>query len=151
MAEKQGVHVKRCSDFHFQLKGYYLVNVYPSRKTFYVQGTNRKSTYKELKQLIAISLGETDLKIAKDRVERKSLGHLKPRLWQKSKRCFVCGRELASIDQATIEHKIPLFRGGSNRRDNLALSHETCNIKRGNSLAVTRDNVAFEDLILEKQ
>lgn len=58
----------------------------------------------------------------------------KMRLFKKSNICFHCLKPIASPDKATIEHKIPLSKGGSNRDDNLALAHGSCNSDHGNKL-----------------
>jgi 5-methylcytosine-specific restriction endonuclease McrA len=42
-------------------------------------------------------------------------------------RCAYCAEEAAT---PTIDHKIPLSRGGANRRDNIALSCRSCNAKK---------------------
>ena len=52
--------------------------------------------------------------------------------------CYVCGRrvDLSLSGSAkwgpTIEHRIPVSRGGTNDPENLALSHRYCNVSRGN-------------------
>lgn len=47
--------------------------------------------------------------------------------------CHYCGKLLyASFDSKIhIEHKVPIFRGGSNNIENIALSCATCNHKKG--------------------
>lgn len=44
--------------------------------------------------------------------------------------CFVCGTHVQLID-ATLEHIVPLARGGTDEMDNLDISHEECNRKKG--------------------
>ena len=46
--------------------------------------------------------------------------------------CFVCGQHVDKKD-ATLEHKLPISKGGTDDMDNLAISHEKCNSKRGNN------------------
>lgn len=48
--------------------------------------------------------------------------------------CFVCGRHVPER-YATLEHIEPISLGGTDDMDNLAISHNTCNVKRGNTLA----------------
>lgn len=45
-------------------------------------------------------------------------------------RCSYCGKEL-SDKTATLDHKLPLSRGGSNGRANLVLSCQKCNSHKG--------------------
>lgn len=47
--------------------------------------------------------------------------------------CFQVKCE-CSKEEATLEHKIPVVKGGSNRNDNLALAHEKCNTEHGSNL-----------------
>lgn len=46
--------------------------------------------------------------------------------------CFVCGRNVLK-KYATLEHIVPVSLGGSDDMSNLAISHNVCNVKRGNS------------------
>ena len=52
-------------------------------------------------------------------------------------KAFVCNLDLTKCDpkKITIEHKIPLSKGGSNRDDNLTVSCFECNQKRKNNLS----------------
>lgn len=45
--------------------------------------------------------------------------------------CFVCGRHVKEKN-ATLEHIIPVSKGGTNEMDNLSISHYGCNRARGN-------------------
>lgn len=45
--------------------------------------------------------------------------------------CFCCHRAVALSD-ATLEHIKPLSKGGTDDMENLSISHEKCNILRGN-------------------
>jgi hypothetical protein len=49
--------------------------------------------------------------------------------------CFVCGLHVEKKD-ATLEHKLPVSKGGTDDMDNLSISHEKCNRKRGNSIDI---------------
>lgn len=44
--------------------------------------------------------------------------------------CFVCKRHVKE-ENATLEHIIPLSKGGSDTVDNLSISHYQCNKARG--------------------
>lgn len=48
-------------------------------------------------------------------------------------RCFCCGEPVPERD-ATLEHKLPVSRGGTDDMSNLAISHSLCNQQRGNRL-----------------
>ncbi len=44
--------------------------------------------------------------------------------------CHICG-EWVSVHDATLDHLVPLARGGSHTRDNIKLAHMTCNSQKG--------------------
>lgn len=64
---------------------------------------------------------------------------IKTRLWQSAIDryglvcCALCGMPIA-FDEATLDHKIPISRGGSNRIANLQLAHLLCNQYKGDSV-----------------
>lgn len=41
-------------------------------------------------------------------------------------RCYLCGEEADPAD-LTLDHRVPLVRGGTNHLANLALAHGACN------------------------
>lgn len=45
-------------------------------------------------------------------------------------RCYLCGAPLTR-DRAHLEHRKPISRGGGNRRENLALACQACNLQKG--------------------
>lgn len=45
--------------------------------------------------------------------------------------CFVCKKPVDK-SQATLEHILPLSKGGTDEMSNLAISHKLCNNRRGN-------------------
>lgn len=47
--------------------------------------------------------------------------------------CFVCKRPVNKED-ATLEHILPVSKGGSDDLSNLSISHEKCNHARGNNV-----------------
>jgi len=53
--------------------------------------------------------------------------------------CFVCKRHV-NPSAATIEHKTPLSKGGSDEMDNLSISHWFCNTRRGNDESFNWEN-----------
>lgn len=55
--------------------------------------------------------------------------------------CFYCGKELG--EDMTIEHILSLIHKGSNRLENMALTHSECNRKAGNLSVI--DKIALRD------
>lgn len=54
--------------------------------------------------------------------------------------CFVCGKNVLS-DDATLEHIIPISKGGTDDMNNLTISHGKCNWNRGNKDLTKREQV----------
>ncbi|HEX8637935.1 MAG TPA: HNH endonuclease [Pyrinomonadaceae bacterium] len=44
--------------------------------------------------------------------------------------CYLCGK-LLTYATATIEHVIPLFRGGDHKPENAKIACQSCNSKKG--------------------
>lgn len=44
--------------------------------------------------------------------------------------CFVCGKHVKEA-HATLEHIVPLSKGGTDDMGNLSISHNVCNNRRG--------------------
>lgn len=47
--------------------------------------------------------------------------------------CYVCGGRVKR-KEATLEHVIPRSKGGTDDADNLSISHQLCNSRRGNEI-----------------
>ena len=45
--------------------------------------------------------------------------------------CGICGKPIENMKQCTIDHIIPLSRGGQTTLENCQLAHSWCNIKKG--------------------
>lgn len=60
---------------------------------------------------------------------------LKARLLVLDPICTYCYQELTQ-ETATIDHRIPLSRGGSNRNDNLVLACSDCNQRKADKISV---------------
>ena len=58
--------------------------------------------------------------------------------------CALCGEPIATLSEVTIDHIVPLSRGGTDRLDNLRLAHEACNKRRGNARRVGLDELRAE-------
>jgi ribonuclease HI len=130
--------IAKHTDYHFSIKGsVYNVNFYPTKKTFYINGTNaidkKICTYQTVEELIDIADGKKNFlnSLSFEKSKRKNFKQCKTQLFQSIKSCFWCNVEL-SLETATIEHKIPLSKGGSNRNDNLTLACFECNSQRKN-------------------
>ena len=48
-------------------------------------------------------------------------------LWKKGKRCAICGKKIKEYEDLTVDHIIPLSKGGVNSLRNCQLAHAACN------------------------
>jgi len=139
LAKEKGIEAAQLTPYHIQLKGVYTVNIYESTGKFYINGMNKSQPYdmKNLQRLVDMAGGDYDFKYTGTKANRKSFGKDKKYLqWKLNPICFFCDKDIETFEEASWEHKIPLSRGGSNRKDNLALSHYRCNQERKDSIRV---------------
>lgn len=57
--------------------------------------------------------------------------------------CYLCGKIIKKESDFSLDHKVPLSRGGQNNAGNWRPTHKTCNSEKG---ALT-----YEEWILYKQ
>lgn len=137
----------KCKDFelvtvtdkgggHFQIQGKYLVNHYPKskNKTAYIEKTTQGIKYVSCCRAIQLALkpDTSGIKI----VKRKKGGYflIKKEMYVKSNICGLCGKPIKTFKEATLDHIIPLSKGGLDERNNWQLAHEFCNKLKGNKL-----------------
>lgn len=61
--------------------------------------------------------------------------HYKQRLLRTSNLCGLCGFEIKTMKEVTIDHIIPISKGGSVLDvKNMQLAHEKCNASKGNKI-----------------
>jgi len=133
-ANKLGLIANDKGSGHWQVKGNFLVNFYPeSRKgmTVYISGTNHGVKVSKIEEVFKLA-NEFAIKLDKTGRKQNYTRH-KKWLWKKSKLCYWC-KNPVSYDKASVEHIIPLSKGGLNNRNNYALAHQECNLKRGNKV-----------------
>lgn len=62
----------------------------------------------------------------------KKRKRIRGELWQQDKKCFYCKRSLL-YEESTLDHKIPVSKGGSEDKENFVLSCRDCNTEKGSS------------------
>jgi len=126
------------TEYHVQVKtNKYTFNIYPTKNTIYLNGATSGTKYVNENELLKIIKLQTNQRVSDYKSQRKtSYSNIKKHLWLNinKRTCFVCGRQITDYNDCSIEHKIPLGLGGSNRLDNLALSHKKCNKIKGCNL-----------------
>jgi 5-methylcytosine-specific restriction endonuclease McrA len=123
---------------HFQIKGQLLVNYYPfsSKRTAYVAGTVRGKH--DVSPLEAVEMANRAPAIVPkmDRARRRSKesrGHRQALLDKGVNTCRWCNCEV-TINTSTLEHIIPLARGGLDGRNNMTLACQPCNVSRSHDM-----------------
>lgn len=148
LAEKAGATLVKKANDHYQIQGGLLVNYYPKSKkrTVYIAGTTIGKHHVTPEEAVAMAFkAPSNPKIVKKRVRQT---HKRRSLFKKIKNCHWCKVLLTlDIDQensATVEHIIPLSRGGLNNKNNLTLACFTCNHDRGNNMPELDDQQRAE-------
>lgn len=59
---------------------------------------------------------------------------IKKRLMANSNKCGICKQRITVQEKATIDHIVPLVKGGRDEIDNMQLAHEMCNRIKGDEL-----------------
>lgn len=135
--KKAGVELISKPNGHYQLKGALLVNYYPfsKKQTAYVAGTKKGKERASIKEAISFTQKAPDVVKKVNRDQHKK-GYRKKRrkmLEAGITTCFWCNKTI-TLDTSTIEHKIPLARGGLDNSNNRTLACLDCNSGRGHDM-----------------
>ena len=134
LCKERGVEYIDRGNGHIQLKGPLLVNYYPDSKfkSAYVAGTKKAAKRVSPEDAIAMcfsapdNLGHTDRRRGNSRRQRAAM-------LKKSDKCHWCGARL-TLETSTVEHIIPLARGGLDNANNRELACKKCNNDRGSDM-----------------
>lgn len=149
LAKEDGFKAEQCTEHHWKLKGIHNeVNVYPfsKKKTVYISGNNvngttvygsPKSAVKAAFEIAALSY---EVRSGNDIKKRKNLSQKKKILYATNKVCHWCKLEMP-YKEATVEHLVPLSKGGTNSINNLRLAHQGCNQGRGNKMPTDEEAI----------
>lgn len=120
---------------HVQLKGALLVNYYPNskNKSAYVAGTKRALKSVSLEQAVAMCFKAPVAVIRPVKRSSNSRPKRAKMLKKGITKCHWCKAPL-TLDTSTIEHIIPLSRGGLDHSNNRTLACEPCNQSRGGDM-----------------
>lgn len=135
LAAERGLKVITRGVGHIQIAGGpLLVNYYPGSKknSAYIAGTTSKKTNVTPEQAIEMAFSLPDSHIKASR-RRKGYRQIKIKMLKKSSKCNWC-RKVLTIDTATLDHIIPISRGGLDNANNWCLACEPCNKSRGNEM-----------------
>jgi len=143
-AAARGALVFECSPGHFQIRGPLLVNYYPlsKKRTAYIACTTRGIHHATPTQAVALAFEAPPLADADHKAERGNAGRYsrwKRRMWKAGMRqCHWCLSNMNRVPghshQMTLDHRIPLARGGLDNPNNWVAAHAKCNHSRGHDM-----------------
>lgn len=149
-ARKRGCQVVERGSGHFQITGGpLLVNYYPEskRRSAYVAGTTAR--HENVNPAIAVAMAFMPPPIASGQRKAARKGNYKGpkrKLLSIHPYCHWCKHRLSmsglepGTRKATMEHKIPLNRGGLDNANNRTLACEECNHARGHEMPELEGN-----------
>lgn len=143
-AAARGALVLAFANGHFQIRGALVVNYYPfaKRRTAYVSATTRGIRDASIDQAVALAFEAPAIARGDTKAERGNSGRYKrwkQRMWNRGFRlCHWCSLPMNRVHadplQMTVDHKIPLARGGLDNPNNWVGAHSKCNSARGSDM-----------------
>lgn len=146
LAAARGAILNVNANGHFQIRGLLLVNYYPfaKKRTAYVAATTRGRTRVTPEQAVAMAFEAPPIAPVTRKDRRGNSGKYqrwKRKQWAMGLReChWQCGGPLMVRDHTspwhfTVDHKIPLHRGGLDNPNNFVGAHSICNQRRGHDM-----------------
>jgi hypothetical protein len=135
LAKEAGLELKKCTEYHYQLLGgALLVNYYPAKGNAYISQTSNciPATPAQAIQMTN-EVPKHFLLEPQKRGKMKKYKKAKDRMWDRKPYCNWCNVKLKRED-CTLDHVVPLSRGGLDNANNWVLSCEPCNRDRGNKM-----------------
>ena len=143
LAKESGLELRVCTQTHIRIIGGVVpVNIYigDAHWTMYVDGMAAGRKLHSIREAIAAATKVPGSHLSSRKVKRKNNVAMRKRLWQAGKKnggtpkCHWCGEEFRNQRDATLDHVIPLSKGGSNGANNCVLACNGCNSRRGNTV-----------------
>lgn len=135
VAVEAGLEARECmAGVHWQVRGKGLtVNYYPTTSRVYVNGTKGGRFIASPSQAIIAAMQPPPTLEEKVVRPKRGFKNQKKRMLGTDPHCHWCKAHLNQVT-ATVDHRVPLKRGGSNQPDNLVLACEGCNRWRGHDM-----------------
>lgn len=134
ICDSKGVELEIKSNGHAQLRGPLLVNYYPFSKalTAYVKNTTEGRKGVTPQEAVEMCFKEpSGIKKAKRRISYKKVRALL--IERGVTKCHWCDKAL-TLETSTLEHIVPLSRGGLDCMQNFTLACQVCNEARGSDM-----------------
>lgn len=135
--ENRGATLRDCGNGHFQIVGRLMVNYYPLSKkcSAYVAGTTHGKGHVTPKEAVEMAFAPPPLapKTKQDTRRSKSRSKRVNMIRRNGNLCHWCKCEL-TVDTSTIEHVVPIARGGLDNSNNRVLACKPCNSARGHDM-----------------
>lgn len=133
-----GVEVEKKLGGEYVLRGRHLaVSYWPflPRRPAYVLNTTREVPWVDSHGAVRMAISKPPIQRFMDKDKRRAGSYRseRKRLLEQDNRCYWCGKKL-TLKKSTLEHKIPLARGGLDERSNWALACLPCNSRRGHDM-----------------
>ena len=129
--EVAGLSAKECSPYHWQvIGGKHLVNYFHGKRGASVHIARTNHSVPGSDEAAIRCANELPGEIDPSKRKKSGYTKYKHRLWQRSNLCAIC-KQVMEYKNATVDHIIPISRGGMNNPNNYQLAHELCNSKKG--------------------
>lgn len=138
LAEQAGLNLVCVNEAggHYQLRGGpMLVNWYPlsANQTAYVKATKKGVKNATPEQVVKMALSAPEVQAEKVTRNSGKASRAKRRLLKTRPFCHWCKIPLTA-ETATLEHIVPLKRGGLDHHNNMTLACKPCNEGRGHDM-----------------
>lgn len=154
--EAAGLEAVRHMDWHWQIcGGAFTVNYYPTTTTIYINRTHSsrghqlRGTWDDAIRAATEVPEKLPSQLRAERMNTGRSARRRRKLLARDPHCHWCGRHVeeepaSDYEKATLDHVIPLHRGGSNGPDNTVLACGPCNERRANKMPEI-DDPAFQE------
>lgn len=138
LAKEKNIELTERPNGHFTLHGDLMVHYYPysKNKIAYVNGTVKGIKKVNPQQAVDMCFKAPETSKIKDKRfsnQKTNRKHRQNIINKGNTNCMWCNKIL-TINTSTLEHIIPLDRGGLNNPCNFGLACESCNKKRDNNM-----------------
>lgn len=143
-AQARGATVNEVSPGHFHINGKMLVNYWPfsDKRSAYVAGTTHGKPNVGPKEAVDMAFTAPPIARPDKKDSRGNQGRYKRWKLRMYKRglsdCYWCSKPCTIApgrpDSMTVDHKVPLHRGGLDNTNNWVIAHHKCNQARGHDM-----------------